>query len=363
MKNIHILTNWFKSPNETAFLYPLLKFKSQLLNKGYSIKFFDQPSEKFTECDVIIISSKFYSNNWSENLVHKTLQEIYELKKNGAKLIYADISDSTGVVHFKMLDIVDLYIKNQLYKNKNNYLKSFYGYRIYTDFYNRNYNVKDKTPVYSEPITNIDNLKKLTIGWNSALGNYGILSFYCQKIIGNLGLKFHLPYPKKKLMPFNLKKNTFQARFYSNYSRNTVGHMRKKIIEKLSDLYIYNKKLNRFSYYNELKRSRLILSPFGLGEITLKDFETFITGGILLKPNMNHLETWPNLYKENKFVIFHNWDLSDLIEKIEYCLSNNKAMKKIALDAQENYFSYLNGPTSVKKFLKHFDSVIERLKL
>ena len=38
--------------------------------------------------------------------------------------------------------------------------------------------------------------------------------------------------------------------------------------------------------------------------------------GILLKPNMNHLETWPNLYKENKFVIFHNWDLSDLIDKI-----------------------------------------------
>ena len=38
-------------------------------------------------------------------------------------------------------------------------------------------------------------------------------------------------------------------------------------------------------------------------------------------------------------------------------------MKKIALDAQENYFSYLNGPTSVKKFLKHFDPVIERLKL
>ena len=62
MNNIHILTNWFKSPNETAFLYPLLKFKSQLLSKGYSIKFFDQPSEKFTECDVMIISSKFYSN-------------------------------------------------------------------------------------------------------------------------------------------------------------------------------------------------------------------------------------------------------------------------------------------------------------
>ena len=81
MNNIHILTNWFKSPNETAFLYPLLKFKSQLLNKGYSIKFFDQPSEKFTECDVMIISSKFYSNSWSENLVHKTLQEIYGLKK------------------------------------------------------------------------------------------------------------------------------------------------------------------------------------------------------------------------------------------------------------------------------------------
>ena len=139
--------------------------------------------------------------------------------------------------------------------------------------------------------------------------------------------------------------------------------MRKNIIKRLSKFGLPNNKINRFSYYNELKNSKIILSPFGLGEITLKDFEVFITGGLLLKPNMNHLMTWPNFYQENKFVIFHNWDLSDLKEKIEFCLSdrNKMIMKKIALDAQENYFSYLTGPECEVKFINHFDKIIKKL--
>ena len=54
-----------------------------------------------------------------------------------------------------MLGIIDLYIKNQVYKNKLNYMKSFYGYRIYTDYYNKEFKIKDRFPSYSEPAINL----------------------------------------------------------------------------------------------------------------------------------------------------------------------------------------------------------------
>ena len=44
----------------------------------------------------------------------------------------------------------------------------------------------------------------------------------------------------------------------------------------------------------------------------------FLTGGFLIKPNLNHLETWPNLFVENKFFKSHKWDLSDLNEIIDF---------------------------------------------
>ena len=86
--------------------------------------------------------------------------------------------------------------------------------------------------------------------------------------------------------------------------------------------------------------SKIILSPFGLGEITLKDFEVFLTGGFLIKPNLNHLGTWPNLFVENKFFKSHKWDLSDLNEIIDFCLSNINIISELAYNGQKNYLSY-----------------------
>ena len=53
-------------------------------------------------------------------------------------------------------------------------MKSFYGYRIYTDYYNKEFKIKDRFPSYSEPAINSKDLNKIQIGWNSSLGNYEI---------------------------------------------------------------------------------------------------------------------------------------------------------------------------------------------
>lgn len=358
---INVLTNWFSSPNETAFLYPLLMHRLALKEFGFQINFYDTINNNLTCCDVIIISSKFYSTKWDNKNINKSIDEIHNLKQNGARIVYADISDSAGVVHMTMLDVVDLYIKNQLYVDKNNYLKPLYGYRLYSDFFYEKFNILDVNQAFSKVVSNKKLLNKVHLGWNSGLGNYGKYGYLIQVFYKIFKYNLCLPYPR--IFKQNINKRIFDVnmRFNITYSRKTISYMRKSIIEKFSYTFGNGSKLNRFQYFEELKKSKIILSPFGLGEITLKDFETFLTGGLLLKPNMDHMITWPNLYKENQNVIFFNWDLSDLEDKIEYCISNYDEVIKIANNGQKDYFRYIGKKTSAFEFIKHFKGIIQKL--
>ena len=51
------------------------------------------------------------------------------------RVVYFDTTDSTGSIQTEIIDMVDIYCKNQLLKNKKEYLRPHYGMRIYSDYY------------------------------------------------------------------------------------------------------------------------------------------------------------------------------------------------------------------------------------
>lgn len=85
------------------------------------------------------------------------------------------------------------------------------------------------------------------------------------------------------------------------------------------------------------------ISPFGWGEICYRDFETLISGAVLIKPSMEHLQTYPNIYIPNETYIPVDWNLSDLEEKLEDLLNNYTSYKHIAENAQELYKTNINS--------------------
>ncbi len=359
---IHVLTQGFKSPNGAGFLYPILFHKRKLADLNLEIKLFYQASRTLRCCDIIIIDSKYYSKRWTEDKANETIEEIELMKEDGAKIIYADISDSAGVVHLKMLSAVHLYIKNQIYKDKALYMKPLYGYRLFSDYVHHHHDIRDAHEAYSEAPKDKKQLDKIHVGWNSGLSNHGMLGYYLQFFIEKLNPYFPLVYPNKKKYNYDTRKNDLQARFNTNYNRNSVAYLRKIIEKHISSKYHVGetKKLKRFSYFRELCTTKIILSPFGLGEITLKDFEVFITGGVLVKPDMSHMQTWPNFYIENETVIFHQWDLLDFDDKLDDLLCNPLKAKSIAQNGQENYFQFINDTFAGEKFSNHFKSILDR---
>ena len=110
-------------------------------------------------------------------------------------------------------------------------------------------------------------------------------------------------------------------------------------------------KLSRRRYLAELADSRLVVSPFGLGEITLRDFEIFMAGALALKPSTAHMETWPDLFRDDETIVAHAWDLSDLEETIETLLTEPDRRLEIAKHAQDLYRRHTVGKQAAGLFV------------
>lgn len=68
--------------------------------------------------------------------------------------------------------------------------------------------------------------------------------------------------------------------------------------------------------YEETKKSKAIISPFGFGEICGRDMEAFVNGCAMIKMDMSHLETYPNWYAEDETYISIDWDFQNFNEVI-----------------------------------------------
>ena len=75
-------------------------------------------------------------------------------------------------------------------------------------------------------------------------------------------------------------------------------------------------------YVQNLWRSKITLSPFGMGELCFRDFEAMQFGTIILKPDQSKVDSFPNMMIEDETYIPCKYDWSDLEEKIDYILGN-----------------------------------------
>ena len=132
------------------------------------------------------------------------------------------------------------------------------------------------------------------------------------------------------------------ALFSTNYARETVKFQRKraiKILDQLEDKsgIIYKEKLPLKEYPEMVSRAKIVLSLFGWGELSSRDYQCFLAGSALMMPDVSHLETWPDLYIPKETYWPLKWDLSDLEESYDYLLNNEDRRLDIARNGQKKY--------------------------
>mgnify|MGYP007027271351 CR=1 FL=1 len=172
MTTVHILTPGFVAGNGEGFLFPIIYHTKALREAGIRYRIYESVEPALTDCDVLIVDSKFYVSAWPGGSA-PILEEVDHLRRQAGGLIWFDTSDSTGTLQTAVFPLVDRYYKNLVLKDRSLYKKAMYGMRIFTDFYNRAFGVVDEQPKFSEPVNDSD-LAKLNVGWNPGLADYSV---------------------------------------------------------------------------------------------------------------------------------------------------------------------------------------------
>ncbi|MFV0512240.1 MAG: glycosyltransferase [Jhaorihella sp.] len=86
-------------------------------------------------------------------------------------------------------------------------------------------------------------------------------------------------------------------------------------------------------YLHELRASKICFSPFGYGEVCWRDFEAVANGAVLLKPDMAHIRTDPDIFVAGETYMPVRWDLGDLDEKARLLLGDPGLRARLACNA------------------------------
>lgn len=142
--------------------------------------------------------------------------------------------------------------------------------------------------------------------------------------------------------------------YYNRHRKRSLDEL-----DKLDGTYnVVSGRLNAEDYSMTLRKSKCAVSPFGMGEICFRDFETWNMGCILIKPFMHNVITYPNPYidRETYFACNNNWD--DLNEIIDVVLSlNNNEVK----DINSNVRKTIIDMYSPQNFVTHFYNILANL--
>ncbi len=379
-KKLHILIN--KEDIVFYTIYPILINKNQFHELGYKIKFFFNVTKNFYDCDVLILISK-PTKSISRKIYpfckkDHHIEFLKNCKTKVKKIIWYDNSDSSSVTNFEVMPFIEVYLKKQIFKDKNLYKKKFYGGRIFTDFYNKKFNIIDEPEYKSDKILETKFFNKLKLGWNIGIGNThnSFNQFY--KIV-------------RRIFPFYIKKTSnifispnnksreidFFFRGSVEYERNTIRFHREKLVIDLkkslkkskytavirSDIFskkkipdFVNKASGRLSnkqYKFIQDSSKISFSPFGWGELGARDYEIIGSGSLLVKPNIDHMKTWPNIFFPYESYVPLNWDFSNLDEVIETYISNEKKRTEVIINSQELHKQTINNQ-GMEKFCEWF---------
>lgn len=359
----------FSFPSWTGNWFPVWLYRKELKdNYDIKVRFLNIFNLKYNKLsnvvgiDYRIMYNLFKNYEPSEPKYRKKLISILKrIKKKTDYLIYFDNGDSTGVTQFELLPYVDCYLKKQILKDRSIYTKELYRKRLFTDFYARKYfTTLDDEWARGFPLDS-KYQHKVGLSWNFALKDYRYSNEVSQFFYGinrfsnNISqLKLQRPNKNRKII--------FAANYNLKFNSELVAFQRIKLLNYLKEKYNSNPhvsigKIPKKQYLQTLRSSKAIFSPYGWGEVCYRDFETFIAGAALIKPDMSQIETWPNIYKSHETYIPISWKIEDWEESIPNILNDEKLLLEVAKKGQESYKKLWTNSGRIK-FCEHFSNII-----
>ena len=104
--------------------------------------------------------------------------------------------------------------------------------------------------------------------------------------------------------------------------------------------------------------SKIVMSPFGYGEMNPRDVQSAMLGSVLIEPDMSYILSKPFVYEDNETYISVNYDWSDLEEKIDYVLSDYENIRdRLVQNFREKFISIYDK----KNLVLHFYDTLKEI--
>jgi len=258
----------------------------------------------------------------------------------GAKLVYFDGDDDLGVQWPNLLPLVDLYLKKHCYRDHSEYRKNRIGKSNLTDYCARKFGVSFSNDIIpaTAPVDE-EQLSKIMLSWNIGLDD-----------------KIRQLYNTHRALPAASSKDIDVVCRATVSQESWIYPLRSLVIREIEPLgrkyrvLTPDQRVAQDVYYQEMLRSRICVSPFGYGEICWRDFEAVLCGCVLVKPDMSHVETQPNIFIPNETYVPVQWDYSDLGTTLTQLLAQPERCERLRTNAFSVLRNYFEGNGIIERF-------------
>jgi len=355
LKKIVFLSHKWKFRRGVNDLNPVIKWNSELMKAGISASIHsDIRAIQRGSFDVVAIDSRYLQSGYTlingDIDVVAVAKLIDTLRKHSGRIALYDSSDGTGTRFFGVTPLVDIHLKKQLLSNKEKYLLNE-GDRSKMCWIPESYTPSNIPYIPCRK----EDLGKLRVSWNIGMVDYRQFPFQSYLPFGTSAL-FNNIYKSPFCGVPGLEKS-INISYRTGISKDTrYSFQRENVLKVLAALpkqydVRIGGRISKNGYMKEMKRSRVVVSPYGWGEICYRDFEAFVNGAVLIKPDMDHVVTYPDLFIKNETYIPVAWDISDFRDVVIDVLDNYPDYLPVASRGQSLFIESISDS---RAFVDHF---------
>lgn len=311
-------------------LYPLLRTSARKRCDFVEYRDF-MPDQAHNKAAVFVRVARTVQKEEFHDMLHRSRQKFDRLN-------YFDDGDGAECYEPTILRLVDTYWKKQVFTNKQLYLDGLQATRFYYRYYNTAKSKVADGP--GSPISQED-LDKISLAWNIGIGSYP-LSRTRDRMVRRT-MKYVSPRLGRHLMArpsasgssLSKRRNAVSARFAWEGRNDITGKHRRAFVDALKDdEHFLLGLVSSTEYDRELSSVRAVFSPFGYGEVCFRDFETAYAGATLIKPEMGHIQTWPDIFEPHVTYQPVRWDGSDIVSQSMQVLEDHQFADHLVNNAQ-----------------------------
>lgn len=310
-----------------AQIYPFIFYADQI-RAHYGVETRFLPVDEFLErlapqcgeADIVLVQPWF---TVEPDTLERALSHLRDRRPN-TQISFIDSYAHSDLRLGRYVDpYIQFYLKKSLFRDRSLYLRAWRGDTNLTEFFGDLHGLEQTETDWQTPESLLPKLRLSP--------NFHMASNFLRELMKNKQLP-----DKPRQIDIQIRLGCKGSPWYSamrNHSLEAVSAIPGLILSPPG-------KVSYKEYMAEMARAKICFSPFGYGELCWRDIEGVMAGAVLLKPDMDHLETLPDLYEKNITYQAVEWDLSDLPQVADNILSNPALQQDITQLAYAKLANY-----------------------